>query len=198
MKKALILVDLQKDFCLGGALAVKGGDEVIELANSLIESKAFDVVVATIDHHPHNHKSFASQHKNKKVGDVIKLNGLDQVLWPDHCVKNTEGVQLHEDLSQKINYFVLKGENREFDSYSGFFDNGKKNETELHYILQQEGIEELVVMGLALDYCVLYTVEDAVSLGYKVSLIESGCRPVSEDTGKAAIKKMKKIGVEII
>lgn len=178
-KKALLLIDIQKDFCPGGALAVAKGDEVVAVANTYIEqyNKTNDLIVATQDWHPANHKSFASNHPNNKLFDFIELNGLPQVLWPDHCVEHSDGAEFHPDLLP-IPCVFCKGEDPEVDSYSGFFDNGKRNKTQLDAFLKENGVDELDVMGLATDYCVKFTVLDALELGYKVNVIKAGCRAV--------------------
>lgn len=175
--RALILVDLQNDFCAGGALAVPDGDAVVPIANLL--SPRFRLVVATEDRHPPDHLSFASQHPGKKVYEQIDLDGLPQVLWPDHCVAGTPGAALHPALARGlITRVVPKGTDRRIDSYSGFFDNGRRKQTELDAYLKSEGVRRLVVMGLATDYCVKWTALDAVALGYEVTLVEDGCRGV--------------------
>ncbi len=197
--RALILVDLQNDFCQGGALEVKGGDEVIHIANQLMPS--FDVVVATQDWHPANHGSFAANHLWRKVGQVIDLNGLQQILWPLHCVQNSFGAMFHNDLnSDKIDEIVQKGTHAEVDSYSGFFDNGRRQQTELDDYLKSKKVTEVYIMGLATDYCVKFTALDAVSLGYETCLIKDGSRGVNLNKGdvKRAIDEMKSKGVKVI
>lgn len=199
MKKALLLIDLQKDFCRGGALEVENADEVIETANRVMKIfiRNKHLIVATKDWHPANHKSFAVN-SNAKAGEVGILNGLEQVWWPVHCVEHTPGSEFHDRLDRKnISKIVYKGTDKEVDSYSGFFDNGRKNKTDLYSYLVENEIQELYVMGLAMDYCVKYTVLDALKLGYKVWLIEDGCKGVnmnSEDSLKA-VEEMKKGGV---
>ena len=174
---ALLLIDLQNDFCAGGALAVPGGDEVIPIANALIPH--FSCVVATRDSHPPTHLSFASNHPGKAVYEQVTLDGLPQTLWPDHCVVGTDGAALHPALDQSgIQHVVLKGTDPRIDSYSGFFDNGHRKQTELDDYLRRQGVSTLYVMGLATDYCVRWSVLDARSLGYRVHLIEDGCRGV--------------------
>lgn len=196
---ALILVDLQYDFMPGGSLAVPGGDEVIAVANELIPQ--YDLVVATQDWHPADHLSFASQHAGKAVGDLIQLDGLPQVLWPDHCVQQTRGAQLHHGLEQSsIDHIVQKGTDRNIDSYSGFFDNGKRCATGLHDLLKQHHVNKVSVMGLATDYCVKFTALAAVQLGLQTQLILPGCRGVNlqpNDVGHA-IEEMRSQGVEVV
>ncbi len=203
--KALILVDLQNDFCRGGALEVKDGDEVIPIANSLIQQ--FDIVVATQDWHPANHGSFAANHLWRKPGQVIDLHGLPQVLWPIHCVQNSFGAMFHKNLqlsetssASHIVKIIQKGTDPEVDSYSGFFDNSRRKQTELHDFLSSHGVKEVYVMGLATDYCVKFTALDAVSLGYKTFLIVEGSRGVNLTAGDVdrAIEEMKNAGVTVL
>ena len=200
--KALLLIDLQNDFCKGGALEVKEGDTVISVANSLLKKfKNEDaLIVATKDWHPITHKSFASN-SNGKIGEVGMLNGLPQVWWPNHCVQNTFGSEFHPELnSNLIDKTIFKGTDEEIDSYSGFFDNGKLKKTELDTILKVNNVDTLYIMGLATDYCVKFSVLDALELGYKVYLIEDGCRGVNLTPTDSAtsIKEMEDRGAIII
>lgn len=197
-KKVLIIVDMQNDFCPGGALAVKEGDQIVVLINKL-QSK-FDLVVATQDWHPRNHKSFA-RNNGKKVGEVIELNGLKQILWPDHCVQGTEGAELRKDLdTAKIQKIFQKGTDPNIDSYSGFFDNGHKKATGLGEYLKKQGVDSVYIVGLATDYCVKFTALDAVELGFKTYLIQDACRGVNlqKDDADHAIQEMKAKGVVIV
>lgn len=206
---ALILVDIQNDFTPAGpapapgkpagALAVPGGDEVIEVGNRLMPR--YDLVVATQDWHPAGHKSFASEHPGHQVGDVIRWNGLDQVLWPDHCVQDSNGAELCEGLHRAgIHEVVRKGTDRDIDSYSGFFDNGHRKATGLDSLLRGRGVDEVHVMGLATDYCVKFTALDAAEFGFKTGLIVEGCRGVELQPGDCdrAIAQMREAGVQII
>ncbi len=196
--KALILVDLQNDFCPGGALAVPEGDQVIPLANEL--QKQFDLVVATQDWHPRDHASFASNHPGRKIGDVIELDGLPQVLWPDHCVQNTPGAELVASLDKtNIARVFQKGTDRCIDSYSGFFDNGHRKATGLGNYLKSKGVTEVYVCGLATDYCVKFTALDAVQLRFKTHLYANASRGVDLKPGDVdrAIEDMKQAGVEV-
>ncbi|MCE9547195.1 MAG: bifunctional nicotinamidase/pyrazinamidase [Planctomycetia bacterium] len=196
---AMILVDLQNDFMPGGALAVAEGDQTVAVANRLLP--LFDLVVATQDWHPADHLSFASQHEGRSVGDVVDLNGLSQVLWPDHCVQGTHGAALHKKLdAAQIDHVVRKGTDRHIDSYSGFFDNGHRQATGLANLLRQQGVSDVYILGLATDYCVKYTALDAVQLGLKTSLIEDGCRGVNLKAGDvaAAIRELQAAGVKIV
>ncbi|QGN37708.1 bifunctional nicotinamidase/pyrazinamidase [Klebsiella oxytoca] len=180
-QRALLLVDLQNDFCAGGALAVPQGDSTVDVANRLIDwSLARDeTVVASQDWHPANHGSFASQHQVEPYTQG-ELDGLAQTFWPDHCVQNSEGAALHPLLKQQhIAAVFHKGENPDIDSYSAFFDNGHRQKTQLDAWLRERGITELTVLGLATDYCVKFTVLDALNLGYSVNVITDGCRGVN-------------------
>ncbi|MEL6923472.1 MAG: bifunctional nicotinamidase/pyrazinamidase [Bacteroidota bacterium] len=197
--KALILVDLQYDFCPGGALAVEEGDQLIPLANALMPH--FDLVVATQDWHPVVHKSFAANHPWTRVGQVIDLNGLQQVLWPIHCVQGTMGADLLDALNKNgIDIIFRKGTDPEIDSYSAFYDNGHRKSTGLKGYLQELGVTELYVMGLATDYCVKYTVLDALSIGFDVKLISDACRGVELKEGDvaAAIADMQEKGAQLV
>ncbi|TCW16328.1 nicotinamidase/pyrazinamidase [Raoultella sp. BIGb0138] len=179
--RALLLVDLQNDFCAGGALAVPEGDSTIDIANRLIDwcLARDETVVASQDWHPANHGSFASQHQAEPYTQG-ELDGLAQTFWPDHCVQNSEGAALHPLLKQQAIAAVFhKGENPAIDSYSAFFDNGHRQKTRLDDWLRERGIRELIVVGLATDYCVKFTVLDALDLGYAVNVITDGCRGVN-------------------
>jgi nicotinamidase/pyrazinamidase len=197
--KALILVDLQNDFCPGGALAVPEGDQLMAAANRL--QPRFDLVAATQDWHPADHGSFAANHPGKKPGEQIELGGLPQILWPVHCVQDTPGAALHPHLDQaRIARVFRKGTDPEIDSYSGFFDNGHRRATGLADYLKAAGVSEVYVCGLATDYCVRFTALDAVGLGFKTFLIEDACRGVNLHPGdvQQAIAEMRAKGVEVI
>lgn len=175
--KALIVVDIQNDFLQGGSLAVPVGNEIIPVINSIQEK--FDLVVATQDWHPKGHKSFASQHSNKSVYDKIGLNGIEQVLWPDHCVQGTVGAEISSELNQnKIEAIFRKGMNTIIDSYSGFYDNGKLKCTGLGDFLKGRGVKEIFVCGLAADYCVYFTAKDALELGFTSTIIENATKAI--------------------
>jgi len=199
MKKALILVDLQNDFMPGGSLAVPLGNDVIPIANTL--QSHFEYIIITQDWHPKNHGSFAVNHAGKSVGDRITLAGLPQILWPVHCVQGTEGAELVADLKQdNLTKIFQKGSDPSIDSYSGFFDNGHRKPTGLGDYLKTQQVSDVYIMGLALDYCVKYTVLDACQLGFKTYLIEDGCRAVNlnPEDGASAIKEMQAAGAVII
>ena len=175
--KALILVDIQNDFCPGGALAVADGDAVVPIANRLMD--AVDLVVATQDWHPANHGSFASNHPGKQVFTMGDLAGLPQVMWPDHCVEWTGGAQFHPDLdTRRIDRVFHKGTDATIDSYSGFFDNGRRKATGLGDWLHDRHVSEVLICGLATDYCVKATAIDAAQLGFRTVLVEDACRGV--------------------
>lgn len=198
--RALILVDIQNDFLPGGALAVPHGDEVIPVANALLERR-FDLTVATQDWHPANHGSFAVNHLGRQVGDTIELRGLPQILWPVHCVQKTEGAAFSRELNtQHIQKVFQKGEDPQIDSYSGFFDNGRCKDTGLRDYLKGRSIQQVYVMGLAADYCVKFTALDAVSLGFRTHLIVRGCRGVDLRPGdtERAIEDLRRKGVGIL
>lgn len=197
--KALILVDLQIDFCPGGALEVKEGDRTIPIANALMDQ--FEVVVATQDWHPATHGSFAANHPWRKPGQVIDLNGLQQILWPIHCVQESFGAEFHPDLDlSKITKIFPKGTDPAIDSYSGFFDNGHRKATGLGDYLKAQKIEAVFVLGLATDYCVKFTALDALELGFKTMLVVDACRGVNLQEGdvEKAIEEMKQKGIRII
>lgn len=196
---ALILVDLQYDFMPGGSLAVPEGDQVVPIANELMSD--FDLVVATQDWHPADHLSFASQHPNCEIGEQIDLAGLEQILWPDHCVQGTRGAELHSDLNQdQIDKIFPKGTDRKIDSYSGFYGNGHQKSTGMGEYLKEQGVQSVTVLGLASDYCVKWTALDAVKLGFQTRLIERGCRGVNLSPGDVdrACQDMQNAGVKII
>jgi nicotinamidase/pyrazinamidase len=196
---ALILVDIQNDFLPGGALAVRGGDEILPLLNQL--QPRFDIVVAAQDWHPRDHGSFAANHPGKSAGDLIDLHGLPQRLWPVHCVQGTPGADFSSalDRSRWAKIFA-KGTDATIDSYSGFFDNGRRNATGLGDYLRERGVTEVYVAGLATDYCVKFTALDAVQLGFRTYVIEDACRAVnlqSEDAARA-YGEMRAAGVHVI
>ncbi len=200
MKKALIIVDVQNDFCEGGALEVPGANEIISYINLLMEENEYDKIVLTQDWHPANHKSFASTN-GKKVGDTIILNGIPQFMWPDHCVQGTSGAEFHKDLNrEKVDHIIQKGKNIDFDSYSGFQDNNHFTKTGLDDYLKYHDIQLLEVVGLALDYCVKFTCLDAAQLGYVTCLHFNGTRAVNvkPENGKDAIYEMLQNSVTIL
>ncbi len=196
-KTALIMVDLQNDFCPGGNLPVPEGDSVITLANRL--QPLFDVVVATKDWHPENHMSFASNHPGQKIGDIIKVHGFNQILWPDHCVNASKGAEFHPGLNtDHIMQIFYKGTDPAVDSYSAFYDNEHLRATGLEEYLTQQKITDIYIMGLATDYCVKYSCLDASQMAFNVHVIEDACRGVELRAGDVAnaIKEMEKAGVK--
>ena len=195
--KALIIVDVQNDFLPGGALAVKDGDSIIPVINSL--QQKFELVVATQDWHPADHKSFASSHPGKKVFEEILLDGLPQVLWPDHCVQQTFGAEFSARLdSKKIEAIFRKGMDKNIDSYSGFFDNGKKKATGMGDYLKGRGITEVYVTGLAGDFCVNFTAVDALGLGFESTIITDATRAIDAENFKKVIESFKENGGKAI
>lgn len=200
--KALLIIDLQQDFTTKtGTLYVPKGEEVVPVANRLMVDAKFDIVVATQDWHGPHHKSFAANHKDKKVGDIIDLNGVQQVLWPAHCVWVSKGAGFHKNLMcGKISAIIRKGIDPEVDSYSAFQDNNKKHTTGLHGYLQELKVDELVVSGVATDYCIKFSVLDALIRGYKVNVVEDGCRAVNinKGDGQKALDEMAAAGAKIV
>lgn len=195
---AVIVVDVQNDFCPGGALAVAGGDEIIAGINLLLEEA--DAVVLTQDWHPAGHSSFASSHPGKAPMTLIDMPYGPQVLWPDHCIQGTKGADFHPALNANAaDMIVRKGFNPEIDSYSGFFENDHKTPTGLHGYLQTRGIQQLTMVGIATDFCVNYTAVDAAKLGYDVTVREDLCRGIDLDGSMAAAKTaMDEVGVRFI
>lgn len=197
MMKALIIVDAQNDFTSGGGLEVKDGEHVIPLVNEL--QKRFNLIVATQDWHPKQHKSFASNHAGKQPFEQIKLNGLDQVLWPDHCVQGSKGAEFHAGLDMKrIAAIFRKGMDKEVDSYSGFYDNGHAHTTGLSGYLRECSITEVYVAGLAGDYCVYYTAKDAILEGFRTYLVEDATRSISEEGFGKAKEDLRALGGSIL
>ncbi len=200
MKKALIVVDVQNDFCDGGALAVPGANAVIPYINELIEQNEYDQIIFTQDWHPANHKSFASTN-GKKVGDTINLNGIPQFMWPDHCVQGSFGAEFHKDLKiPEGAHIVQKGKNPEFDSYSGFQDNNHFVKTDLDDFLKYHDIQLVEIAGLAMDYCVKFTCLDAVQNGYITCLHFNGTKAVNvkPENGRDAVYQMVENGVTVL
>jgi len=196
---ALIIVDLQNDFLPGGALPVPDGDEVITLANKLQER--FELILATQDWHPPDHGSFAANHPGKKPGDRIILDGIEQILWPVHCVQNTYGAEFAPSFdTSRIAHVFHKGTERNIDSYSTFFDNAHRRHTGLADYLEKQCIKEIYLMGLALDYCVKYSAIDARQLGLNTRVILDGCRGIELKPGdiERAIDEMRRAGAIIL
>jgi nicotinamidase/pyrazinamidase len=199
MKEALILVDIQNDFCPGGSLAVTDGDKIVPVVNEL--QKKFDLIIATQDWHPSDHISFAANHHGKNPGEFIPLGDSQQILWPVHCAQGSKGAEFVRELDkEKITKIFQKGTDKMVDSYSGFFDNDHKSSTGLGDYLKEKGVEEVYVTGLATDYCVKYTAIDAVKLGFKTSVVLDACRGVNLSAGdvEKAVEEMKAAGVKVV
>lgn len=195
--KTLILIDVQNDFMPGGRLAVPQADQIIPVINRIQEQ--FDLIVATQDWHPQNHKSFASNHHDKEPFDIIDLNGTEQIIWPDHCVQGSSGAEFHPDLkTNKIAAVFRKGMDTEIDSYSGFYDNNRKISTGLSGYLKEKGVAEVYFCGLATDICVFHTVRDSIGEGFSAILIEDASQPL--DANDFAVKRnvLIQLGVCII
>ena len=193
----LIVVDVQNDFLPGGALAVKNGDLVIPEINKL--QKSFELVVATQDWHSSDHKSFASAHDGKEVFQQIILDGLPQVLWPDHCIQETKGAEFSSLLdTKKIEAIFRKGMDKNIDSYSGFFDNGKKKATGMGAYLKGRGVTDVFVTGLAADYCVYFTAKDAVELGFDATIIANATRPIDEQNFLKEMQDFQTLGGKLV
>jgi nicotinamidase/pyrazinamidase len=181
-RTALLIIDVQNDFCPGGSLAVPEGDEVIPVINSI--SSAFPFVVATRDWHPAGHISFASTHSGKEPMETTTVDGIEQILWPEHCVQGSEGAAFRQGLDTRpVNLVLHKGTKQGLDSYSAFFENDKSTATGLHYMLQGHGFDTVAVCGLAADVCVYFTAMDARKLGLNTYLIEDGTRGVDVPEG---------------
>lgn len=176
--KALLLIDLQNDFMPQGALPVPDAHAAIKAAN--FAQNFFRVVIATKDWHPLGHMSFAHHHAGKNAGDIIELFGLEQTLWPEHCVQNTYGAAFCKELDQtQIQHVVTKGQDPKVDSYSAFYDNARRHSTGLGHYLKQRSIDEIFLLGVATEYCVKYSALDAIHLGLKTNVIIDGCRGIA-------------------
>ncbi len=196
--RALIVIDLQNDFMPGGPLGVSGAHEVVPLANALMPR--FDVVVATQDWHPADHGSFAANHEGRETFEEIDLNGLQQTLWPTHCVQGTPGAEFVDRLdTDRFAAVVRKGTDKTVDSYSGFADNGNRNRSGLAGLLKERGVTEVYVCGVATDFCVNFTARDAAAAGFQVFLIEDACRGVAMTPTAVpeALKALGDLGVTI-
>lgn len=195
--KALLVVDLQYDFLPGGSLAVKDGDKIIPIINTIQDQ--FDLIIATQDWHPSNHKSFASQHPDNDLFDLINLNGIPQVLWPDHCVQGTKGAEFTAEWdTTKVATIFRKGMNVEVDSYSGFYDNDHQYSTGLLGFLKDKQVTELYVCGLAAEFCVYFSAKDAQEAGIKTFFLNFATKPITEDGLSKAIKEMESLGITIL
>lgn len=196
--KALVVIDVQNDFCPGGALAVAGGDEIVPLVNHLIQSH--DHVILTQDWHPAGHSSFASSHPGTKPFETIEVSYGPQTLWPDHCVQGTPGAEFHSGVEwTKAELVIRKGFRPAIDSYSAFFENDHNTPTGLGGYLKERGISDIVLCGLATDYCVAYSALDAVKLGFHVSVVMAACRAIDLGGSLAAqTDAMRAAGVHLL
>ena len=194
---ALIVIDVQNDFCPGGALAVPEGDEIVPGINSLMGD--FDAVILTQDWHPAGHSSFASSHEGKQPYEMIEMPYGPQVLWPDHCIQASMGAKFHTTLHEdRADLIIRKGYNPAIDSYSAFFENDHKTPTGLEGYLRTRGITTLTMVGLALDFCVNFSAVDAARLGFDVTVREDLCRAIDLDGSLAAAREgMRKEGVRL-
>jgi len=195
--KTLLIVDIQNDFCPGGALAVPEGDTIIPTVNRLIEH--FDVIVQTQDWHPKDHSSFASTHQGKEPYETIEVDYGTQVLWPDHCIQGTEGAEFHPDLNtNKSQVIIRKGFRKAIDSYSTFFENDQKTSTGLTGYLKQRGITELYTVGLATDFCVKWSILDGIDEGFTMHIIKDAVKGIDLNGSlDQAWSEMKAKGVKI-
>ncbi|MEQ5871995.1 bifunctional nicotinamidase/pyrazinamidase [Sagittula sp. NFXS13] len=195
---ALIVIDVQNDFCPGGALAVPGGDEIVQDINALMSE--FDAVVLTQDWHPAGHSSFASTHDGRAPMDLIEMPYGPQVLWPDHCIQASPGAQFHMALeADRADLILRKGFRTEIDSYSAFFENDHRTPTGLEGYLRTRGIDRLTMVGLALDFCVNFSAVDAAKLGFAVEVREHLCRAIDFDSSLQAAKTgMQQAGVALV
>ena len=198
MSEALLVIDVQNDFCPKGALAVAGGDMIIQPINAAMDK--FDIVVLTQDWHPTDHKSFASSHANKEPFDTVVMSYGDQVLWPDHCIQGSMGAGFHPDLNHtRADVIIRKGSNPAVDSYSAFYENDKVTPTGLHGYLKNRDVTKLTLVGLATDYCVAFSALDAEKLGYAVTVRLDMARGIDTDGSlNAAIDRMAKAGINLV
>lgn len=203
MSRALLLIDVQPDFMPGGALPVTEGDVIIEPIRRLMERDLFDLYVATQDWHPPNHVSFASRHPGHKPFDVIQLYGHEQVLWPDHCVQGTPGAELHAGIPwTMVSAIIRKGSDADTDSYSGFRNNynprGERPPTGLAGYLRERGVDDVVLCGLARDFCVKWSAEDAAAIGFGTTFVWDLTRAVNPESDDAVRGDLERAGVIIV
>ena len=198
MSEALLVIDVQNDFCPNGALAVAWGDTIVQPINAAMDN--FNTVVLTQDWHSTDHKSFASSHENKKPFDIVEMPYGDQVLWPDHCIRGSMGARFHPDLNHtRADVIIRKGSNPAVDSYSAFYENDKVTTTGLHGYLKNRDVTKLTLVGLATDYCVAFSALDAAKLGYAVTVRLDMARGIDSDGSlNAALDKMSKAGVNLV
>ncbi len=197
MTQALIVIDMQNDFCPGGALAVPGGDEIVDGINALMND--FDTVILTQDWHPAGHSSFSSSHPGKAPFDTVEMGYGTQVLWPDHCVQGSDGAAFHPRLRVDGDLILRKGFRPGIDSYSAFFENDRTTPTGLEGYLRTRGIDALVLVGLATDFCVHFSAVDAARLGFGVTVREDLCRAIDLDGSLAVARDaMQQAGVSLV
>ena len=197
--ECFLVVDMQNDFMPGGPLGVPGADRIVPVINSLMNK--FSLVIVTHDWHPYDHMSFVTSHPGRKVGEIINVKGVEQILWPVHCVRNTHGAELVTGLNKTtIESYFYKGTDKWIDSYSAFFDNARRKSTGLGEYLQSRNVREIAIAGVATDYCVLYTAVDALDLGFSVTIIEDACCGINLDPDdvKEAFATMKEKGAKIV
>jgi len=195
--KTLVIIDVQRDFCPGGALAVENGDAVVPIINRL--QPKFPLRVLTQDWHPSDHASFAANHEGAEPFSMTEMPYGAQVLWPSHCIQGTQGAEFHPDLETNgAAVTIRKGFRPEIDSYSAFFENDHKTPTGLTGYLKDQGVTSLAMVGLATDFCVRFSAVDAAKLGFEVTLIEDACRAIDMDGSLAeAMKDMANHGVTL-
>jgi nicotinamidase/pyrazinamidase len=192
-----VIIDVQNDFCPGGALAVAGGDQVVPVINEL--RARFPMTVLTQDWHPADHSSFAAQHEGATPYSLIEASYGPQVLWPTHCVQGTSGAAFHDDLCVDADLIIRKGFRQAIDSYSAFFENDHQTPTGLAGYLRERGVDRLIMAGLATDFCVRFSAVDAAKLGFDVAVIVDGCRAIDLDGSLQAAKAdMRENGVKLI
>lgn len=199
--KALLLIDIQNGFCPGGNLPVPDGHAIVPVANRLIESGRYDLVIASQDWHPEGHGSFASSHADKSPFEMGELSGKPQMLWPDHCIQGTEDAELHSELNvDGVHFIQQKGQSHHVDSYSAFRDNDQEAHTGLADYLRERNVTELDLCGLATDYCVKFSALDAVDMlpGVKIRFIEDASRGIDPAGIAAAVAEMRTHGIEIV
>jgi nicotinamidase/pyrazinamidase len=202
-RTALLLVDIQPDFLPGGALAVENGDAILEPIRALMERDSFGLYVATQDWHPPDHVSFASRHAGYAPLDVVEVHGHEQTLWPDHCVQGTSGAELHGAIPwERVSAIIRKGTDERTDSYSGFRNNwdpaGERPPTGLAGYLRERGIDTVVLCGLARDFCVKWSAEDAAAAGFRAVVLWDLTRPVDPASDERVRRDLETAGVEVV
>ncbi len=198
MKRALVVVDVQNDFLPGGALAAPGGDSILPIINRIMPR--FDLIVASKDWHPPNHGGFAVVHR-RPAGEIINLDGQQQILWPVHCVEDTFGSEFSSELDvSRIQKIIYKGTQPNVDSYSCFFDNGHRHDTGMTRYLKDNAVTDVYIVGIATDYCVKYSAIDAIGQGFRVTVITDACAPINlqPDDADVALAEMQRAGAKLI